>query len=338
MNAVINFEYLISPTLSDDIYFDKVVDNLRVLSELLSSGIYSIYLEKDIVSKMYSHEYFPSDRIFQHKISQLRDGTAFCASDIVRIVHTIIKHSEELEEQHIVEWDKEPEIESDIISISQRRMKELREIYCSMAIDGFFNQSQFIPVYYHPLNPQLSQTISFKGVIKDIEPACIHVLPLDFFNCLNIISNIDDVFAEMDGYELYKRAKTELEYKFAFYVGVVGLIKKSALESTIDWDDFKIGVFFIKSLKENQSFQGQQYSSVVYNAIVNLLADTGANEINPFYTTAASGIQRTSGGFFAYRVHITKSGRALRLLFWKDDYEMVISNVGNKNELLIYEP
>ena len=46
MNAVINFEYLVSPALSDDFYFDKVVDNLRILSELLSSGVYSIYLEK----------------------------------------------------------------------------------------------------------------------------------------------------------------------------------------------------------------------------------------------------------------------------------------------------
>lgn len=52
MNAVINFEYLVSPALSDDFYFDKVVDNLRILSELLSSGVYSIYLEKDIISKM----------------------------------------------------------------------------------------------------------------------------------------------------------------------------------------------------------------------------------------------------------------------------------------------
>ncbi len=30
MNAVINFEYLVSPALSDDFYFDKVVDNLRI--------------------------------------------------------------------------------------------------------------------------------------------------------------------------------------------------------------------------------------------------------------------------------------------------------------------
>ncbi|WP_396273134.1 hypothetical protein [Klebsiella pneumoniae] len=338
MNAVINFEYLVSPTLSDDIYFDKVVDNLRILSELLSSGICSIYLERDIVSKMHSYDYFPSERIFQHKISQLREGTAFCSSDIVRTIHTIIKHSEELEEQHIVEWDKEPEVESDIVSISQCRMKELQEIYCSMAIDGFFNQSQLVPVYYHPLNPQLTQRISFKGVIKDVEPACVHVLPLEFYNCLDVISNIDSIFSEMDGYELYKKAETELEYKFAFYVGVIGLIKMSALTTTIDWDDFKIGDGFVKSLKENQSFQGQQYSSVVYNAIVNLLADTEVNEIKPFYTTATSGVQRVYGEFYAYRVHITKSGRALRLLFWKDDYEVILSNIGNKNELLIYEP
>ncbi|HBY1430478.1 TPA: hypothetical protein MIQ35_18015, partial [Klebsiella pneumoniae] len=61
---MINFEYLVSPALSDDFYFDKVVDNLRILSELLSSGVYSIYLEKDIISKMRCHDYFPSERIF----------------------------------------------------------------------------------------------------------------------------------------------------------------------------------------------------------------------------------------------------------------------------------
>ncbi len=78
MNAVINFEYLVSPALSDDFYFDKVVDNLRILSELLSSGVYSIYLEKDIISKMRCHhDYFPSERIFQRKISQLREGRPF---------------------------------------------------------------------------------------------------------------------------------------------------------------------------------------------------------------------------------------------------------------------
>lgn len=87
------------------------------------------------------------------------------------------------------------------------------------------------------------------------------------------------------------------------------------MKAIIDWDDFKIGRFFVKSLKENQSFQEQQYSSVVYSSIVNLLADTGANEIKPFYTTATSSVQRKSGDFLAYRVHITKAGRALRLLF-----------------------
>ncbi|HIC1936917.1 hypothetical protein [Citrobacter freundii] len=338
MNAVINFECLVAPTLSRDIYFDRVVDNLRLLSELLSAGIYVAYLEKDILSKMQRHDYFPSDRVFQRKISQLTEETAFCSSDIVRIVNVILANAEELEEEHIVEWEQIPTIDSHFDAISQNRKNELNEIFCSMAIDGFFNNTTLVPIYFHPDDPAIVQKVRFTGVIRDVFPACRHILPLNFSNYLDIISNIDDVFSELDGYEIYKHAETELEYKFAFYVGVIGLIKKSSLSSVIGWDDFKVGRSFIRSLRENQCFQNQQYSSVVYNIIINLLADAGTVDVNPFYTSASSDTQRSCEEFLAYRVHVTKTGRALRLLFWKDDYEIILSNIGNKNELLIYAP
>ncbi|MEI0694478.1 hypothetical protein [Pectobacterium aroidearum] len=338
MNAVINFEYLIAPVLSKDVYFDTVVDNLRLLSELLSSGVYVAYLEKDILSKMRSHGYFPSDRVFQNKISKLTEGTVFCSADIVRIVNIILSNAEELEEKHLVEWEVEPIIDSSFNVISKGRESDLNKLYCSMAVDGFFNQTPLIPVYFHPDDPGLFQKISFKGVIKYVFPSCRHVLPLEFHSCLNIMANIDNVFGEMDGYELYKHAETELEYKFAFYVGTVRLIKEGSLSNGISWDEFKIGENFITSLKENQGHQNQPYSSVVYDTIINLLADTGQVNVNKFNTDATGGTQRVCKGFSAYRVHITKSGRALRLLFWKDDYEFILSNIGNKNELRIYEP
>lgn len=338
MNAVINFEYLVSPTLYPDIYFDKVVDNLRLLSELVSEGIYIAYLEKNIISKMHLHDYFPSDRVFQSKISKLREGSVFCSGDIVRIVNRILSNTLELDEQHIVEWEKTPIINPNFTAISPQRKKELSEQFFSLAIDSFFSENKFSPIYFHPSNPSLTQAISFSGTIKEVFPACNHALPLIFGNDLVIFSNIENIFCEMDGYEIYKVAKSELEYKFAFFVGATRLIKDNALATNIHWDDFKVGNEFIASLKNNQAFQSQQYSSVVYNIIINLLADTGVNDINPFYTSSSRIEQRESNGFLAYRVHITKAGRALRLLFWKDDYEIILSNIGNKHEEVICSP
>lgn len=338
MNAVINFEYLVSPTLYPDSYFDKVVGNLRLLSELLSEGIYVAYMEKDIITKMYNYDFFPSDKIFQKKISALSEQSIFCSGDIVRIINQILTNAVELEEQHIVEWQSNPTITSHFSAISEKRKNELSEQFCSLALDGFLSQCQYHPIYFHPNDPSLTQEIIFNGLIKEVFPKCNQVLPLSFINHLAIFSNIESIFCKMNGYELYKKAESILEYKFAFYVGATKLIKDNVLNTSISWDDFKVGNDFISTLRHNQAYQDQHYSSVVYNTIINLLADTGANEINPFYTTATSKVQRTFNEFLAFRVHITKSGRALRLMFWKDDYEIILANIGNKHEEIIINP
>lgn len=338
MQAIINFEYLISPVLADISCFASKVNNLRLLAELVSSRVLKANVEEDIISKMAAHDFFPSDKIFQSKLATFDEEMPYTARDITRLIYKIIDLSSEYEEKHVVEWTSAPVVTSKFNSISAVRHDELIKFYSILLVDGFFSGSKFNPMYYPSNAPCNEQNVKMSGQVTDVYPGNGMTLPAEFSHELNIFSDINALIEGMDGLELYRKATSDIELKFSFYVGALSLIKSLGLSVKIEWDDFKIGKEFLESLKNTQSFQNQEFSSVTYNTVINLLAQTGKDEINFFYKSDDDSKPRTSGTYRAHRVHITKSGRALRLLFWKDDITIILSNVGNKAELYISQP
>lgn len=338
MQAIINFEYLISPVLADISCFASKVNNLRLLSELVSSRVLKAHVEEDIIAKMSSHNFFPSDKIFQSKLAIFDEEIPYTAKDITRLIYKIIELSCEYEETHVVEWNSPPVVTSKFNSISVARHDELLKFYSMLLIDGFFSGLKFNPMYYPSCAPYNEQNVKMSGQVNDVYPRNGIILPADFSHELKIFSDVNALIEGMDGLELYRTASSDIELKFSFYVGARALIKDLGLSTEIGWDDFKIGKEFLDSLKSTQSFQNQEFSSVTYNTIINLLAQSGKDEINYFYKSDDDSKPRTSGNYKAHRVHITKSGRALRLLFWMDDITTILSNVGNKAELYISQP
>ncbi|KUQ43726.1 hypothetical protein [Enterobacter hormaechei] len=338
MQTVINFEYLISPILANNVTFIDKVNNLRLLSELISSRLIFSHVEEDIISKMEEYKYFPSDRIFNEKLATFGDDVPFTARDITRLIYKIIQESSEYKENHVVEWKDIPLVVHNFNSISNERKEELTDFYCMLAVDNHFKKSNCNPMYYSSNSPILDQDVSFNGVIEALYPDNSLSFPVNFDYKVNIFSDINELIEGYDGLSLYRKATNDSELKFSFYVGTKQLIKSSGLATQFEWDDFKIGTEFLDSLKSTQSFQSQEFSSVTYNAVINLLAKTEKNEVNFFYKSDDDTKPRTSGTYNAHRLHVTKSGRALRLLFWKNETTIILSNVGNKAELYISPP
>ena len=343
MIAVINFEYLISPILCNGSIFSKVVKNVRLLSELFSAGIPIAFIEEDIVIKMSEHKFFPSQKIYQRIISQLDEDTSICASDLVRMINIILTHSKEFDSNfinHEVEWESEVVFSPDFCYISDVRFNELKSLYTNISIENYFSEMKLFPLYFNHQNPSCEQKISITGRVSNIYPDKDKVYPYQYNGGVNLLADIDDFFLKIDGFNLFKSAKRPLEMKLSLYIGTLNLIKKNRLEIDFSWDDFKVGSNFIDSLKSNECYANQQFSSTVYSLLTNLLAKTNESEVNYFYKSDSTSKPRTLGHLTAYRIHITKKGRALRLLFWKDlDTDIVIlANVGNKSELEIFEP
>ena len=133
----------------------------------------------------------------------------------------------------------------------------------------------------------------------------------------------------------------EYDLKLALFAGTLKLTLAAGRSiGEIELDSFLIGHDFIDSLKRNQAYISGVYFSVVFDTIVSLLADMPKNEVSPFRVSADSATQRTSSdkSMKAFRTHITSSGLALRLMFWKkNDGQILLANIGPKNECKISE-
>ena len=343
MVAIINFEYLVSPALYNPAFFNKIAENIRLLSELFSGGIHIAFIEEDIVLKMQSNGYFPSQKIYQQIISQLEDEPSIGANDIVKMVNMILSHSQEFDSEyvtHLVEWDGDVSISPGFDSISDDRLGELKTFYTNLSIENSFSNKEYSPLYFNREQPLCRKEIEFTGVISNIYPEKSNSFPYDYNGSIDLLSDLDHLFLKMDGYKIFKTALTPLEMKLSLYVGALQLIKVNHLTSSLSWDDFKVGAGFIDSLKENECYGEQQFSSNAFDILINLLAKTDKAEVDYFYRSDAPTKPRVLGHLTAYRVHITKKTRALRLLFWKDndDSRMILANIGNKNELEILAP
>ncbi|WP_395490651.1 hypothetical protein ACG1VR_08055 [Cedecea davisae] len=336
MNGVINFEFIVSPILFESSKIESFVEDLIMLKNFINTGVVNIKKEKDIIGAMIDYDLFPSDKIFMGKIP--KDNFPYCSNDIVRMINNILSGSTSYESDYLVEWEKPIEVSPDFDAINQDRKNELVDQFSHMAINNHFSVNKYFPFFSHSKECLQENTIEFEGEIKLIIPDQTHVVPFDFKKQLDYFTNVSKFILNLDGMNIYAEADTPLKMKMALYIGAVKLINIHKLTTRLEWEDFNVSDKFISSLKDNESFGRQKYASATYNSIINVLANTGKSEINYFYKSDCPTEARTYGNYTAYRVHINKQGRGLRFLFWSDGNEIVISNVGNKNELLIYNP
>ena len=130
----------------------------------------------------------------------------------------------------------------------------------------------------------------------------------------------------LDAFELWRNAQNEEEVFAAIKVGVESSSNRPRYT-------YSVGANFFPSLTCNQCFQVQPFSSVAYKRILKLItlgALVGDKEMRD-----GAGNQITKDGFEARRGHITKGNPALRLMYWKKNDEIILANIGPKNEMVI---
>lgn len=343
MNGVINFEYLISAALHEPSYFNRAVHGVRLLFDIYSDELGFLYVENDIILKMQGYGYFPSKDIFQSVVSKMDEEPVFGADDIARMINVFLSkaiHFDESKNNCIVEWEKDVETLSEICAISNERKKQVTNQLLNHAIQNKFSNIESSVLYYNESCPLKKTSATFNGEIKEAYPFQVNQQNKCFTSLVEVFSSIEDYLLKLDGYELYKSATCSSKYKLAFFIGALKLMKENNLQGAINWDDFKVGDSFMASLIENECDKDRRYGSVTYEAVINFLAKSGKNDVNYFYRSDSITEPRRIGHFTAYRVHITKGGRALRLLAWKNEKNdsWIISNVGNKSELQIANP
>ncbi|HCK7137753.1 Uncharacterised protein [Klebsiella pneumoniae] len=341
MTAVIKFEYLISPLICTGGQVDDHVNGLRLLKELVSSSNIDVKCEESILNNMHKAGYYPCAKILS-KAFPGGDNCVHSAQDVSKIINNIISDIEECSSvvtTHEIEWNSftvVPPIET----ISDERKNNV-EIFLRDTLSRKFLSSEEFSFFYSQRNKPILQSQKFllSGTISDIYPTDDMVAPIELTNEIAAHGNLNDFINNIDGYSLYKVANNIPSLKCAFFFGCVNFLNDNFASEKIEWDDFKIGDDFLYSLQRHQGALEQEFSSVVYETVVQVLCRHPKNEVKPFRVSSRSTEQRTHGDLRAFRTHITSRHQALRLMFWVDsNYVITLANIGPKFEGTISLP
>ena len=341
MQTIIKYEYLLSPAFGCDADMLRLSSELEMLSEHIAADFDAPMIEDDTINRMIEAGLYPSLDLFQERLSKLPRDFPYCAHDIVHMVNRIVQRgrcASEIASTVDVEWEMKS-LAPIFVNMVAHRACEMTALYEKIAISNFLEDRNYSTLYFCHGNTNVFQKISFQGVALDIYPDTGYKFPLNIHADAKIFHSYKKFLSEKDGALLFSNAD-ENTLKKAFYVGALNLESVSGgMLKSKSWRDFDIGSSFYQSLIDNECAPGMKFGSVLFDTIVHLISGSPKSSLDVFTKTKDSDEPRMHGKLTAYRTHITKSGRGLRLMFWRADSGVIIfANVGNKSELEIMRP
>jgi hypothetical protein len=103
--------------------------------------------------------------------------------------------------------------------------------------------------------------------------------------------------------------------------------------------NFEFGDSFLESLRKWDALGDRAYSNSVFEASARIVANMEKYEAKEMRSRSAGGKERPkvrSDGARAFRTHLSKSGVAMRLMFWRlANGSIEFANIGPKGELEI---
>ncbi|WP_148260814.1 hypothetical protein [Ectopseudomonas mendocina] len=339
MRPVINYEFLLGPIFAPDIEVLERVAELRMLKDHVGSLSEPPILEENTLTYMIERNLFPSENLYKERFAKIVDFP-FGARDVVRMVMSILEHAPDTSnaiEDRVVEWASKEFSPVDLDGIEADRSGQLYALFEKLSLASALGEAKYSVLHYS--DRPLPDTILLNGCISYAYPEPSRDLPMNFSERLSLFPMHQSHVCACDPQNMFEGAITDADFKYAMYVGARNLHEKLGAGCKVDWDDFSLSERFVDSLRENECMPGARYCGAAFETIIRVLMRHPSCDVNEFTKSDDDSAPRVFGDYTAYRVHVTKGGRALRLMFWEnDDGKIVLANIGNKGELHIEDP
>lgn len=332
MSAILSCEYLISPAICTPSDIDTRVEDLLIISESINSQTLTPFIEEDAIDTLVENNNYPCDRVFNENLSKCTDSI-YSGNDIAKLVNSILQKSSS--------FDCQSKFCSEVNNVTITpypfdNIGRLDKTVIDMAIYLSLEAGEYHLVHFNEKN-----NITKVKINADISTIVSDTLDTSKLSKLdsqiNILGSYKHYLSFIDGLSIYSLSKGNLDLKLAIYVGALKLKRERGENyQSFSWDSFEIGDEFWQSLNEHECLQKQKYTSTAFDVICHLVAKCPKNDENPFYELKNPEKQRERNGMKAWRTHVTKSGAALRLMYWLSSSGIIkLANVANKNELVI---
>lgn len=335
---LLSCEFLIAAASCNPDQLDNVVTNLSEISSSIEVMNNIYLLEEDLLLKLIERQKYPSEGHFAKNIKDA-DDCVYSAKDVVRIVNNILDHSRQFDYMSNSVFDLVNQTLAPNFLPQNTRSTELFTLLEGVSLHNEFSSSPAISVL-HQCSVNNFKTTIFSATVTDTSESHDRTLPYSFQRVAKLDSDyksflIEITISEIAGWNL----DPEFKIRLAIYIESLKELKvRNESWDEIGFKDIVLSPSFVRSLEMNSSWFGQPFFNVSLGVLAKLFARSPNLTIDYFFESEGN-VARTHGEYTAYRVHITKSNQALRLLFWKNNSgKIVLANVGPKQELQIENP
>lgn len=293
-----------------------------------------------LAAELGSVGFYPAHHELGRILHQLNLTEAYDVDQVRRVINSVVARCEEVDERV---WCKE-------ISLSGARARpsltclagfpDLQILACQSMGRAAVEKAGGADVRSALSNafpPSKSVRISAReclfsladGTLKDVSP---------FAGYLTRFDDAVDFLKTVDATEVWRNAASETQIEFALVVKQAQIRASSGLCSTIDQlTRFALGPAFIASLSSSQAASSGKFSGAALDGCARLLAGLPKNPPQPLRVSAESAeqVKRQKDSALAHRLHPTKKGEALRLMFWETDEGIELSVIANKADVSI---
>ncbi|MFM5424559.1 hypothetical protein ACET8S_17190 [Aeromonas veronii] len=337
MNILITPHALMSPVNQKGLDIDDFLMHYRTLNFISKSQkIFTPYVYNDTTDILSSSNLFPSYNIFDKHIKENELDDYISANDLVSLFNTIIEKCtviNDITDVFTIEIDQSHSLQE--ISTTPICNYKTNNILALCDYLNSQNQLTILPVVDNNLSTQIFDQIIMSMLVytqEEILTITNYKPELQLFSCCN------EILALCTPDEVWDKSTTDECLRLAIYLKCNELIKSNSVSYTdkFDIDSVVIGEHFFESLKKNQCVNGGSFSKNTLDCIARLLLKSPKSELKKFFRSDDKSKPRTRGKDIAYRIHLTESGLALRLMVWMlpcGNYEL--ANVGPKHELVI---
>lgn len=337
--AILSCEFLISPATCNEGQVEDQITDLIEAAKCVDDGANPPVLEPNALERLITAGKYPTEGLFKSNLARCEIDT-YSSKDVARIVNLIISKAGDMHdivEQRLTEWTKK-NIMPALVETWPNRAKELENLFEHIALQDELGGSNASVVHHCDAN--LGPQFVVSGELSEIYPATLLCLPHPVSRTIQTHRNFKEYLSTLNHHQLFSCSVDDFNVKLSFYVGALKKVKSlGASLDDISLESFDLGPEFLDSLRKNQCAPGGPFAGVLVDTIADLLAERPKNPISIFRKSAGSSEARTYGTLNAYRTHVTKSGIALRLMFWRgEDRTLILANVGPKSELVIERP
>jgi hypothetical protein len=186
----------------------------------------------------------------------------------------------------------------------------------------------------------LSSEIEVQSDVGLIEPPLTDG-PQQFTSTFQIprLNSYAEFFQKVDTLELWNAATCGQEIKLAVVSRAHQLRLQQGLPFSEEVELLAVGDNFFPSLPNAQAHCQAPFASTTLETCARICGGLPQSDDNAFQTAAGSGVQviRAGDSAAARRVHVTKHGIGVRLMYWRlADGTVELANVGPKAEEAIY--